>query len=206
MPEELLEGRKPRQKRAIERVNLILDTAVQMILESDINSLKLNELADRAGIPVGSVYQYFPSKTAIIKRLVQDQFDRVREQSREGYARITSKREFVEHLSAGIRELCESMRDDRLFQELWAGSQADGLIRHMHDEDNVYHANLMFETASQILPEVDEEELRTQCLLCSVLIDSVVRMSVNMEPEAGAALAAECARMVVREFGLSRYL
>ena len=206
MPDELIEGRKPRQKRAIERVNLILDTAVQMILETDVNALKLNELAERAGIPVGSVYQYFPSKTAIIKRLVQDRFDKVREQSRERYARITNKKEFVAYLSSGIQELCESMREDRLFQELWAGSQADGLIRHMHDEDNVYHANLMFETASKILPDVQEEELRTQCLLCSVLIDSVVRMSVNMEASAGATLAAECARMVAREFGLSRYL
>ncbi len=203
---DLLQGRQPRQKRAIERVQLILDTAVEMILEGDVNSLKMNELADRAGIPVGSVYQYFPSKSAVIKRLMEIQLEEAKVIARESYIQVTNKREFVEHLIDGVDTLYKAKRGDRLIQEIWAGSQADGLIRHLHDEDNRYHAALMFDTATRVMPNIPAEDMQVRCLLCSVLIDSVVRMAVNKEEEEGAALVTESVRMIVREFSLSRYL
>jgi AcrR family transcriptional regulator len=206
MSAELLQGREPRQKRAIERVKLILDTAVEMILEGDVNSLKLNDLADRAGIPVGSVYQYFPSKSAVIKRLMDDQFEEVRAMARENYERITSKKGFVGAIVAGIQAIYKSKRDDRLIQEIWAGSQADGLIRHLHDEDNQYHADLMFEKATEIMPDIPAEDLKTRCLLCSVLVDSVIRMAINMDEKQGQSLVEGSVRMVMRELGLTRYL
>lgn len=203
---EVVEGRKPRQKRAIERVALILDTAVEMILETDINALKLNELADRANIPVGSVYQYFPSRTAIIKRLMDDEFERIREISRQRYTLVTNEEEFVHCLLDGINDVYKMTSANPVLLELWAGSQADALIRHLHDEDNVYHANLLLETALRVLPDASEDELKNQCLLCSVLVDSVVRLATKMDAKEGKALANECARMAVREFGLSHYL
>ncbi len=206
MSADLLQGREPRQKRSIERVQLILDTAVKMILDGDVNSLKLNELADQAEIPVGSVYQYFPSKSAVIKRLMDDQFEELRQLARDGYAQVKTKREFAEGITVGIQQLYQAKRGDRLVQEIWAGAQADGLIRHLHDEDNLYHAELMFDVAKTIMTSLSESDLRTRCLLCSVMVDSVIRTAVNMPEAEGEALVIESARMVVREFGLSRYL
>lgn len=56
------------------------------------------------------------------------------------------------------------------------------------------------------MPNTPEKDLRTQCLLCSVLVDSVIRMAVYMAEEEGEHFVTESARMVIREFGLSRYL
>jgi len=65
--------RQPVQARARARVDLILATAADMVAEAGTGSLNTNHLAARAGIPVGSVYQFFPDKTALLTALAQAQ-------------------------------------------------------------------------------------------------------------------------------------
>ena len=65
--------RQPVQARAQARLDLILATAAAMVAESGAAALTTNHLAARAGIPVGSVYQYFPDKAALLTALAQAQ-------------------------------------------------------------------------------------------------------------------------------------
>jgi AcrR family transcriptional regulator len=65
--------RTPRQARARARLDLILATASTMVAEAGAEALNTNHLARRAGIPVGSVYQYFPDKAALLTALAKAQ-------------------------------------------------------------------------------------------------------------------------------------
>lgn len=61
--------RTPQQPRAIERVNRILDAAEQLFIEVGYEATTTKAIAARAEIPIGSLYQFFPSKSAIAKAL-----------------------------------------------------------------------------------------------------------------------------------------
>jgi AcrR family transcriptional regulator len=65
--------RQPVQARSQARLDLILGTAAAMVAEAGVAALTTNHLAARAGIPVGSVYQYFPDKGALLTALAQSQ-------------------------------------------------------------------------------------------------------------------------------------
>jgi AcrR family transcriptional regulator len=62
----------PRQRRAIERRQAILDAAQALLAEHTIDSLTTSLIAARAGVPVASVYAYFPNKMAVIAELARD--------------------------------------------------------------------------------------------------------------------------------------
>lgn len=61
--------RQPRQARSQERVNQILDVAEQMFISEGYDATTTNAIAARAKVPIGSLYQFFPDKAAIVQAL-----------------------------------------------------------------------------------------------------------------------------------------
>jgi len=59
--------RKPRQARSQERVNRILDVAEKLFASQGYAATTTNAIAAQAQVPIGSLYQFFPDKTAILK-------------------------------------------------------------------------------------------------------------------------------------------
>ena len=67
--------KRPTQARAKATVKAIVD-ATALILEKDgYNALTTNEVAEVAGVSIGSLYEYFPGKEAIIAALVKEMVD-----------------------------------------------------------------------------------------------------------------------------------
>jgi len=63
--------REPRQGRAREKVELILEAATRIIDADGLEGLTTNRIAEVAGISVGTLYQYFGDKEAVIEVLGQ---------------------------------------------------------------------------------------------------------------------------------------
>lgn len=61
--------RKPRQARSQERVNRILDVAEALFASQGYTATTTNAIAAQAQVPIGSLYQFFPDKTAILQAL-----------------------------------------------------------------------------------------------------------------------------------------
>jgi AcrR family transcriptional regulator len=62
----------PRQRRAIERRRAILDAAMILLDTHGIEGITTSLIAARAGVPVASVYGYFPNKMAVIAELMRE--------------------------------------------------------------------------------------------------------------------------------------
>jgi len=66
--------KQPRQARSNELVAAILEAAVQVLAEEGAQRFTTARVAERAGVSVGSLYQYFPNKAAILFRLQSDEW------------------------------------------------------------------------------------------------------------------------------------
>jgi AcrR family transcriptional regulator len=71
MSEPATMRRTPKQARSQRRVNHILDTAEQIFAEAGYEHTTTNAIAARAAVPIGSLYQFFPSKEAILNALIE---------------------------------------------------------------------------------------------------------------------------------------
>jgi AcrR family transcriptional regulator len=60
-----------RQARGLARIEAILDAAAAVVAESGPEALSMNEVARRAGISPGSLYQFFSDKRALLVALTE---------------------------------------------------------------------------------------------------------------------------------------
>jgi AcrR family transcriptional regulator len=63
--------RLPRQQRSRELVNRLVDATAAVIVERGLDGTTTNHIAERAGVSVGSLYQYFPDKEALLEALLE---------------------------------------------------------------------------------------------------------------------------------------
>lgn len=63
--------REPTQERSRERVARILDATAAILDEHGLEAVNTNAIAKRARVPVGSVYQFFPNRDAILEALAE---------------------------------------------------------------------------------------------------------------------------------------
>src|SRR3954454_21074928 len=64
-------GRVPTQQRSRERVERMLAAASEIIEKHGSDAMRMSEVAERAGVPIGSLYQFFPDKGALIRTLAE---------------------------------------------------------------------------------------------------------------------------------------
>ena len=71
MPKQpLLPRKKPRQARAAVTVETILEAAARVLSDKSLDGFNTNRVAEVAGVSVGSIYQYFPNKAALVAALI----------------------------------------------------------------------------------------------------------------------------------------
>ncbi|WP_158502253.1 TetR/AcrR family transcriptional regulator [Vitiosangium sp. GDMCC 1.1324] len=63
--------KKPRQERAKATVEALLEAAAQVLVSSGYEGTTTKQVAERAGVSIGTLYQYYPSKEALVAALVE---------------------------------------------------------------------------------------------------------------------------------------
>ena len=77
MPEA--QRRKPKQKRAQQTVEVVLQGTVRVLGREGVDAVTTNRIAEAAGVSIGSLYQYFPDKHSIFKALHARHAQRIRQ-------------------------------------------------------------------------------------------------------------------------------
>ncbi len=101
--------KQPQKARSAELVSAILTAAIQVLAQEGAARFTTARVAERAGVSVGSLYQYFPNKAAILFRLQSDEW----RQTTDMLSRILADREKTPFarlrllVQAFIRSECE---------------------------------------------------------------------------------------------------
>jgi AcrR family transcriptional regulator len=124
----LLEPRKsPVQARSTASVDAILEATVQVLLSVGKERLTTTRVALRAGVSVGTLYQYFPNKSALLKAVLRRHLNQVMEAT-ERVCREQAGRTLQEMATALINAFLEAkMRDAKTSVALYSvSSDVDG--------------------------------------------------------------------------------
>lgn len=63
--------KKPQQRRSRDTIDTIFAATIQVLLANGFDQTTTIQIADRAGVSIGSLYQYFPNKRALLAAIVR---------------------------------------------------------------------------------------------------------------------------------------
>lgn len=107
-PTSSLRPRKqPTQPRAVETVAAILEAAALILEAEGVERFNTNAVAERAGASIGSLYQYFPSKEALLVALMLREKQRFGEDARAALAEPTGRAALRHFVGAAVRQQFE---------------------------------------------------------------------------------------------------
>ncbi|MGN6529650.1 MAG: TetR/AcrR family transcriptional regulator [Burkholderiaceae bacterium] len=181
--------RKPQQERSRSRVEAILEVALELVVEQGAEALAMREVARRAGVQISSVYQYFPSKAAIIRELAKRNLERVRELLQDEVAALLAEHDGRPPVAVAVGRVVDAYfahyRDQPDAVAVWAGAQGDHGLRELDLEDSRRTAEFLVAPFKQILgreggPEVDAQVYPLALLLTEVT-GAAARLALAVE-------------------------
>lgn len=78
LPDDAQPRRRPKQRRSERRVERLLDAAAHLFAERGFERTTTNAVAEQAGVSIGTLYQYFPNKAALLQALNERSLVRLR--------------------------------------------------------------------------------------------------------------------------------
>lgn len=193
------ERRLPSQKRARERVELILGVTAALIAEKGSDAMKMSEVAERAGISIGSLYQYYPDKGSIIRTLAE-RYDAI---GRICIAEELAQADDLPGFAAAFERLIDvyyaNFLAEPVMRDIWFGVQADKALRAFQLAESRLNGDLVADTLRRLNPAGNESAVKVSALTVMHLGEEAMRLAISLEREEGDAVVAAFKRMALAE-------
>ena len=124
----------------------ILDALQQLLIDKEIQTISVSEIAQTAGIGKGSIYYYFPSKDAILEALIQRNYQKPLETAKS-LASQTNIPPFTR--MAMLFQACRSSSSEFL-------RQGTPIPENDAQEKSMLHHKYMNHLISELKPELTE--------------------------------------------------
>lgn len=171
----------PSQRRSRERYERILECAARIMAEKGNEAFRMADVVELSGVPFGSLYQYFPDKTAIIGTLAE-------RSNAVGHACVRRELEAIEGAGDLHQALCritdgyyQMFIDQPVMRDIWQATQADRALQELDEADGEFLADILLNTLKRVEPERDIVLLKAISRLIMNLIAATVRHAITLE-------------------------
>ena len=196
--------KRPRQDRSRQTVGAILAATSRILVRHGFDGLTTNAVAAAAGVSIGSLYQYFPNKEALVSALIERHCD---EMNAAILAELTNVANLpIAQGARAVIELTFSAHaiDPALHRVLTEQVPRIGKLAKLRELDNISHRMV----AGLLAARRDELAIRDVELAAFVLvsaIESIVHRSALLYPDKlkDPRLLDEATLLVTRYLGVA---
>ena len=191
--------REPRQARSQERVNRILEVAQEMFATEGYAGTTTNAIAAQAKVPIGSLYQFFPDKVAILQALAIRYTARLHQQ-------LTILLDSAEIAALPLPEYVERLIDttDQFFTENPGYHaifmQAQGAIPELNEVERAADIKLIKDLSTafaQRNPFLTQEDCEIIGFVAIKVIGNLLWLSIDQEKTLRQRLVVETKRLAL---------
>lgn len=199
MSESVALRRAPSQARSRERVEKMLAAAVTIIATKGSDALRMSEVAEAAGVSIGSLYQFFPDKAAIIRTLAA----RYNEEGRRCIADELAGVSDSGSLRAAFGRLIDIYYAAFLAEperrDIWSGMMADPTLRAFELAESRGNAAILAAAMTRVRPRTKRQDIDAAALAIMALGEQAMRLAVSLPRAEGDAVIEAYKRMATRE-------
>lgn len=129
MPSVILEPRRrPAQERSRRKFDQLLQASREVLLDVGFEAFTNDEVAHRAGLPIGTLYQFFANKYVIVCELDRVQSVAVRDEVEQLAAQIPSL-DWLRLVNSLVDHMAQLWRDDPSRRAVWYAVQSTPATR-----------------------------------------------------------------------------
>lgn len=188
--------RKPKQERSIQRLDVILAAAADIIAEKGVSAMRMTELAAAAKVPIGSVYQYFPEKAAIVKALFDRHAAVIQARTTDLFADVQSLDHALDLIAGTIDWYYDEYRNDAAYLGVWMGTETDQDLLRLNIEHSARVAEIFQRAVRRIEPDRCDIDIEARTYLFSHLIGAAIRLAVMTEETLARRMLDEWKRVI----------
>ncbi len=195
--------KRPVQQRSAQRVQRMLDACAELVGEVGYEALSTTLVAERAGVAIGSVYQFFPDKRAIVQALTARNLDVFLEQLQIRFASADLVH-WWDGVDAVLDEYVAMHRQAPSFRSLHFGDVVDVHLLDPHSDNNAVIASRLRGLLVERFAVPDDDRLGLALAVAVESGDALLKLAFRRDPEGDSVIIAE-AKDMLRGY-LSRYL
>jgi AcrR family transcriptional regulator len=193
----------PRQRRSEETAAVILEAAARVLARDGAAGFTTNRVAERAGVSVGSVYQYFPNKQALLYALHAKE---IAATTTELAGILTdASRSSRERLHAAIRRFLETESDEAAMrsalEEAGVRVEASPAISEARTKIAAVIGGFLSTTAARPPENVEFEAHAALTIVASVAANVTKQVLAPEDLERWSSVLGD---MIAERFGLER--
>lgn len=172
----------PTQDRSRERFDRILTAATEILAEKGSDAFRMSDIVERTGIAFGSLYQYFPDKSAVIGTLAE----RCNAIGRNCVQRDLAEMKKLSDLHAALCRITDGydqmFRDHPVMHHIWQATQGDRTLQTIDEEDVAFLASLLRDALKRVAPRQPAAALTSFSQLAMIQIAAAVRHAIVLPP------------------------
>jgi AcrR family transcriptional regulator len=192
----------PVQKRSRERFELILECAAEIIAEKGSEAFRMSDIVERTGVAFGSLYQYFPDKTAIIGTLAERYNATGRDCVRRDLAVVKTASDLHPALCRIVDSYYRMFIDVPVMRDIWQATQADRALQKLDEEDVAYLAGLLSDALRRVAADAPPPALEAFARLTMTLIAAAVRHAITLPPRDARRMLTLFKRMLPKDLAV----
>lgn len=188
--------RQPRQDRSRERVDLILSTAQTLIGEKGLAALAMVDIATASGMPLASVYHYFPNRTAVMAELYRGFSNTFINRLTDVLGRVETAQDILRATDAIIDGYFDMLKDQPALQDLLNAIQADKDMLDLDIAQTRLQATVFSAGTQHLIADAHRENYARSVYLLFQLAGGALRLALYQGGEEGEQIAGDFKRLV----------
>ncbi len=187
------------QQRSRDRLERILAVAAELIAAKGSDAIKMGEVAAMAGISIGSLYQYVPDKSAIIRALAERYNAQSRKCIEDALAGVRDLDGFLTAFADLFDQYYATFLAEPVMRDIWSGTQADKQLRAIELAESRACSTLLASVMLRVHPNAAPDKVTATALLIWQLGEATMRLAISVDRREGDALVEAYKRMTLRE-------
>ncbi len=193
-----LPRRQPVQKRSRERLRKILDVAAARIARNGSDQLRMSDVAEGAGISIGSLYQYFPDKSAIVRALAEHYNAQSRQCIEEALRDVATPAQLEVAYVDLLDQYFAMVRDEPVIRDIWSATQTDKQLMSLELTESRLCAALLADAMARAHGQ-NAKKYESTAFMIWQLGEAVVRLATSVDASESKAILEGFKRMTARE-------
>lgn len=188
---------EPTQARSREKVQKIVDAARRRVVETQSLDLKMTDIARAAGVAVGTLYQFFPSRTALIQKLFAEEMRGIDASVAETFLSLSEVDQLANQIEAQLLSHVDIVKSEPAMMVIWASASVDPVIAAADFANTRRNAAVLSARMQAHLDatRTDANVEATALLVCH-LWSSVVRLCLQASAQETGPIIRNYAQMI----------